>query len=458
MSRARMPFIFLAAALVAGPASLSHSAEMPSVVGREVVALFALGYSGRDIPLETLGAVDRAIRKVFLDFGRYTVVGMEQRLSSIGVAELVAAVGKAGNAGFVAPDEYRFGEALLTPAEFDGLLGASIIAIPVVVELDSFYAEAEGAWETDIKTSFTFISPGSGGAVLGAAEVFSSGIDESDQERSLSDAVENIPMRLQYELRKIGVFRTGARVLAVSGRDIELGLGRKAGVRKGDEYAVVAEGPAEGIGGSGELGLVTIKKTAQDSSAGRILYSRVELSVNARLEEIPRLGIDVEPYLHYVVGRKLDLVPNPRLSRGRNVIAGLRVPVSRGFYGLRPYGAIQVPTDGVRGFGSAFLFPVDLILGAEYRPSSGRLSLTPYGGLGVGCVFASETIHGESADGSNSPLPHFGGHAYLDLAYLASRNVRLFIELGGEYWISAVTDLYTDYGGVGFGAGVSIKL
>ena len=456
MRSVKILFGFMSAALVAGPAILPLSAEASGVGAKRNVAVFALGYGGRDIPIETLGGVDEAIRKLFDDFGRFEVIGMRQRLSQKGVEELLDALLKNERDGAVDPEGYRFGKAEITAAEFSSLLEAFAMAIPVLSEFDSSFDETEGRWETDIKADVTLI--GSGGAALGIARVESKGIDETDQESSISKAVEGIPMRLQYELRKIDAFRFSARILAVSGKDIELGLGRGAGVKNGDEYAVVAGGRAEDIENASELGLVVIGKAGPNASTGRVLYSRIDLGEESRLEEIPRLGVDLEPYLHFVAGRNLDLPADPKGAEGVNAVAGIRVPISRGFYGLRPYGAIQVPTSGVRAIAAAFVFPVDLLLGAEYRSYSGRISLTPYCGIGIGYVYVSETIYGESSDSSDTLIPHIGGHAYLNLAFLASRDIRIFAELGGEYWISTVTDLYTDYGGIGFGAGIAIKL
>jgi hypothetical protein len=220
--------------------------------------------------------------------------------------------------------------------------------------------------------------------------------------------------------------------------------------------------------GGGALGLVEVEVSGFDEADRELSICRAiealplllqsELGEGARLVELPRLGVDLEPYLRVLVGRPPDLAIDPRAELGASVLAGLRVPVARGFHGLRPYAAVQVPAAGVRGYGPAFVFPLDLLIGAEYRLGAGRFSLVPYCGAGIGFVYASETIRGGSADSSKSVAPHLGGQAYLHLALLASRDVRLFVELGGEYWKSTIADLYTDYGGVGLGAGVSIKL
>lgn len=455
-----MSIVFLSAALAASPARPPLSAEKPPEGAKKrSAAVFALGYEGQDLPRESLGEASRAIRKVFADFGRFKVVGMRQRLSPAGADELAEAIAAAKKAGRGSDASRRFDGTTLSSAEFDRVLAASLVAIPSVSKLESFYDEAKGRWETDIAMRVLLVDPASGDSRPELVEVRSSGYDGSDRDSSATEAGEGIPMRLQSELRKRDAFRAGARVLSVSGEELELGTGMDSGVKKGDEYAVLAN-PSDSTGAEEgcELALLVIERAGAESSTARVLYSRVELDAAARLEEIPRVGVDVEPYLHIIYGREMGLVPAGKGSVGASAVTGLRVLASRGFYGLRPYGAAQVPAGGVRGYGSAFVFPVDLVLGAEYRKVSGRLSIAPCAGLGAGFVYASETIRGGSADSSNARIPHIGGQAYLDLAILASRDVRLFADLGGEYWFSTVDELYTDYGGVGFGAGVSIKL
>jgi hypothetical protein len=455
MRKAIVLCAFAFTVLAASPLLPQSSSSGSNAGERKRIAVFTLGRPSRDITLESLGRADREIRKVVADSGRFAVIRMPQSLSPEEAADLAESIVQARSAG-LAERSYRFGNAVFTETEFEGLLGASFLAVPLLSELDSSFDETAGTWETDIEASVLVFELDASSIAPLVARVESSGFDGTDREKSASEAVEAVPMLLQFELRKLEAFRSGARVISVSEREVELGIGGGSGVRKGDEYALLAEGSDEEEAGPSSL--VTIENTEGEASRGRVLYSSANLREGARLVEVPRLGVDFEPYLRLLLGRAPDLAMDRRETPGSSAVAGLRVPVSRGFFGIRPYMAIQVPAGGVRGYGSAFLFPLDLLVGAEYRAELGRLSLVPYCGAGVGFVYASETIYGESANSSKVFVPHIGGHAYLHLAFLASRDIRLFAELGGEYWISTVPDLYTDYGGVGLGAGVSIKL
>jgi hypothetical protein len=455
MNKAKLTIVgIMAAFLVAG----TLAAEAPTVSEKKDVAIFALGYYGWAIPLETLGSIDQEIQKVFVDLGRFNIIGVTQRLSSGGVDAFIDTLKKAKEANFVVPDKYQFGEATLTEAEFNKLLGAFIVAVPVVSEFNSFYNKKKGQWETDIKTNITFIDVGAGGTVLGISEVNSSGTDKANQNKSISSAIEGIPMQLQFEVRKVPAFQINTRVLAVSGSEIKLQLGQNMGIKKGDEYSVIVGGTVEGFKDTREAGLVAIKDVGAEVSTGQVLYSSVQMTKDVQLQEIPRLGVDIEPYLHVVNGTMLNVPLDPRTDTGSNIIAGIRVPISRGFYGMRPFGSVQVPINGIRNFLTAFMIPIDVSFGAEYRMNVGRLSLTPYGAVGASYIYVSEAISGASTNTKDTFIPHIGAQAYLNASYLATRDMRIFVEAGGEYWLSLVTDLYTSYGGYSLGAGVSFKL
>jgi hypothetical protein len=448
--------ILIVALLATVLAATALAAQAPKVSEKKDVAIFALGYYGWAIPLETLGSIDIEIQKVFVDLGRFNIMGYAERLSSGGLQQFIETLKKAKEANFVVPEKYQFGEAILTEAEFNKLVGAFIIATPIVTEFNSRYDDSKNEWETDIKTNVTFIDVGGGGSVLGIAEVKTSGSDKSNQNKSISNAIEGIPMQLQFEVRKVPAFQISTRVLAASGNEIKLQLGQNMGIKKGDEYSVIVSDTVEGFQNTAEKGLVAIKDVGSEVSTGQVLYSSIKLTKDVQLHEIPRLGIDAEPFLHIVSGAKLTTFDQAD-ETGTNTIAGIRVPISRGFYGVRPFAEVQVPVNGIRSFFTAFMIPIDVVFGAEYRLNLGRLSLTPYGGVGASYIYVSEAISGESTNTSDTYIPHIGAQAYVNAAFLITRDMRVFVEAGGEYWL-ALSPLYSNYGGLGFGAGVSFKL
>ncbi len=444
------------AALLLTALALAPLAAQPKVTGMTRVAIFAMGYYGWNIPREALGSIDLEIQKVFLDLGRFTVMGYTQRFTSTDVQSFVDILKKAKETNFVLPEKYQFGEAFLTAAEFEKLLGAFQVAIPVVVSFDSQYDSKDNRWETNIKTSISFVDAGTG-TLTGIADVQTSGTDKSSQLASIQGAIGGIPMELQYKIRSIPAFTLNTRVLAASGKEIKLQLGTNMGIKKGDEYSIIVASQVAGFQDEREQGLVLIKDVGPEVSTGLVLYSSAKPGPDTQLREIPRRGVDAAIYAHFAQGSLLRVIGDEPAEDGTNVIFGLRMPLSRGFFDVRPYAAIQVPVNGIRSILSVVYFPVNVLFGAEYNLYLGRLAVTPYAGVGGSFIVLSELFSGETVDTSEWLFPHLGAQAYLNVSYLFNRNTKIYLEGGFEYWL-ALTSLYSDYGGVSFGGGVSWKL
>jgi hypothetical protein len=417
-------------ALVLGIASLA--AEVPAESEKKDVAIFALGYHGWDIPLETLGSIDQGIQKAFVGLDRLNIIGVDQRLSSGGLDSFIAALKQAKEANFVMPDKYQFGEATLTGDEVNKLLGAFIVAVPVVSEFNSEYDSYKSQWDTNIKTYVTFIDVASGG-MIGVAEVESSGTDISSQRDSISSAIDAIPIQLQFEIHKIKAFQFSTKVLAISDGQVTLQLGKNIGIKKGDEYSIIKT--------ENEEGLVRIKDVGSEVSTGHVVYSGIPLTMDLQLKEIPRLGFDMEPYFH---------------TAGDIAIPGIRAVVSRGYYGFRPYAAVQIPVSQVSSYWRLFaVIPVNAIVGGEYNFCLGRLTLTPFGGIGAGYARVVSPLNDSD---TTDWLSHIGAQAYVRASFLVSRDIRFFVEGGAEFWIAMNQTFFNNYGSLGNGGGVAIKL
>ncbi len=415
----------------------------PTVSEKQDVAIFGLGYYGWNIPFETLGSIDNEIQKVFVDLGRFNIIGVTQRLSPGGLDQFIATLKRAKESNFVMPEKFQFGEAFLTEAEFNRLTGAFIVAVPVVTNFNSFYNTKNTRFETTITTSVTFIDVAGGGRVLAMNKIESSGSDKNNQRNSISSAINSIPNQLQFQIRSIPEFQISTRILAASGSEIRLQLGQNMGIRVGDEYSVIDERMLEGFSDSREAGLVVIKNVGPEVSTGSVLYTSIPLGKNTQLREIPRQGFDVDIYLHSIGGADPTLAP------------GFRATASRGFYGLRPYVAVQIPLSFISSFFIVQIFPVDIIVGAEYVMNFGRLSFMPYAGVGIS-YFHLATPWGTY---DTDFVSHIGVQAYGKLAYLLSRDIRLYAELGFEGWLKTYNIVENrSYAGLSIGAGVTFKL
>ncbi|PKL06272.1 MAG: hypothetical protein CVV53_05185, partial [Spirochaetae bacterium HGW-Spirochaetae-9] len=339
----------------------------PVISEKQDIAIFALGYYGWNLPYQALGAIDGEIQKVFADLGRFTILGMSQRLSPGGLEQFIATVRQTKQSGFVLPEKFQFGEAFLTEQEFNRLVGAFVVVVPVVVEFNSWWDYKNLKFKTEIKTTISFIEAASG-SLLAIKTLNSSGSDANNEYQSISAAIASIPMQLQYEIRSIPQFQISTRILRVNGSTARLQMGSNMGIMKGDEYAVVEKRFVEGFDDSREVGLIVIKDVGREVSSGQVLYTSIELAKDTQLQEIPRLGLDLDLYLHII---------------GTQVLPGLRLTASRGFYALRPFAAAQIPLGLISSFYTVSIFPVNVLVGLEYVLNAGRLSIAPSAAAGL---------------------------------------------------------------------------
>ena len=427
-------------------AVIASASAQPVISEKQDIAIFALGYYGWNIPGQALGSIDGQIQKVFSDLGRFTILGVSQRLSSGGLEQFISAMRQSKQASFVMPEKIQFGEAFLTEAEFNRLVGAFIVVVPVVLEFNSFYDTKNLQYQTNIKTNITFIDVANNGAVLAIKTLSSSGSHKTNQYESVRSAIDSIPGQLQYEIRSIPEFQINTRILSASGSTIRLQLGADMGLRKGDEYSIIQRATVEGFDDSREAGLVVIKDVGQEVSTGQVLFSSIKLGKDTQLREIPRMGSELDLYIHSIGSSTVS-----------SVVPGLRATASRGFYAFRPYVAVQVPLGLMSSFlwGLIEIFPVNVILGGEYVVNMGRLSVAPNAGIGLSYFVI--TAGGSSTD--TDFLSHIGFQASVRAAYLINRNLRAFVDIGYEGWL-AVTDVLGNVGyeGTTVGAGVTFKL
>jgi len=428
-----MVFMFLLA-------SLLGTGAQPVVSVKQDVAVFSLGYYGWFIPLQALGTIDLKIQKVFSDIGRFTVFGTTQRLSSNGLQQFIDALRRTKQANFVLPEQYQFGEAFLTKAEFERLTGAFIVVVPVVTNFAVYWDSKAKTWNCNITTGITFIDVAHDATVIAIESIDTSGSDKTSMNNAVMYAINAIPPQLEYRIRSIPEFQINTRVLEADGSMVKIQLGANMGLKRGDEYAIMEKQTVGGVEDTREAGLIVLTDVSQQLSTGRVLYRSIPLDSNTQLKEIARQGYDLDLYFH---------------SGGGESLPGLRMTASRGFFPLRPYFGMQIPMSYAFGFLSVTVIPVNAILGAEYMIPIGRLHIAPYAGFGITYIYLSEAVSGYT---NTNYLSHLGFQAGGRVGYLVSRNTRLFVDVGFDYWKALDTALFSDYGGLTVGAGISFKL
>jgi hypothetical protein len=441
-SRRVIAILFLVLAVI--PLALAQQ-----VSEKKDLAVFKLSYYQWDIPVSVLGGIDEEIRGVFVNLGRFNVLGMTQRLEPGDLSEFIDKIKLYKAERTEIPEAVQMGREFFTQADFERLAGSFIVVAPSVA---SYVLEVKDSGEflVRLKTSFSFINVEQG-------TTFAQSFVETDgtagsPEGAAREALDGIALQLTYEIRKIPEFQLKTGVLEVKGREVILELGRDMGIKVGDEYVLVASRVLEsGKTLTSETGLLVVKEVSDEVSVGRVLYARPRPQEGDQLRELPLLGLEATPYLHVASGLIFD--------RAFTALIGVQGTWARGFYGFRPIFGLEVPLVANLLAG----IPLNLYVGGQYMLYLGRLSLAPSAALGVGGAYL---WYADVPDDEKFALTYVGGQAGLNLSYLFNKKMRFSLDLGYLLWFSLVPTkyffeaqyLFPDYDGLFVGAGLTIKL
>ncbi|MFW5826011.1 MAG: hypothetical protein ACOCVO_00490 [bacterium] len=395
-----------------------------------------------DLFARAFGAVDEEIRSVFINLGRFDVIGMDQRLTQSSVDDFISALSEYQAASAEVPEAVLLGQQAFTEEDFRELAGGFVVVVPSV----SWYQlgrDEEGNFRAEMRTSFTFIDV----ADMRTFDQFfveTSGYAESPQD-AVREAVDSVAGDLSYRVRSMERFRISTGVLEVDGREVIVEFGRNMGLRPGEEYALVAERVlSTGHVATTETGLILIREVHEEFSYGRVLYASPRARPGDQLREVPRRGFETTAY-YDVLTNGLDVTS----------VIGIKATAARGFYAARPRVSLEVP---LRGEISDGFFPVNLVLGGEWNAYLGRLRLTPSAGVGFGGAIPID-------DDDLEPfyLSHLGAFARVSGSLLVTRDLLVTVHTGLGYWFglagdsgSAISEL-SSYGGLIIGGGVTFK-
>ena len=439
-----------------GAALLAVLLAITSVGAQEIsekkdIAVFNLSYADYSIPSGALGLVDQSIQNVFVDLGRFNIIGMKYRLESNDIDEFISKIKELKQENVEIPEEVRLGEETFTEADFNQLVGSFIVVVPVMSYYNVY--EEGNDYQAEIQTSFTFIK-------VDTAETFASfQIDTSasgDNSRdAVKSAVDMIPIQLQYELRSIPEFQLKTAIVDVVGNEYIMEFGSNMGVQIGDEYVVTREQVLpSGYTRTEEVGLFVIKNVSEQVSTAKKIYASEKTGIGDQMVEVPRLGFNGSLYAHVLKDNA------PEGTENRFVI-GLSATATRGFYDWRPIVGAEVP------LGDNFLiwFPVMSYVGMEYNLRLGRLSIAPSATVGLGAMVP---IIGDEEFRENFDfLASFGGTAKISVNYLFNRDLMLNLNAGYSMYVGLFDDFYfdgdlytnpADVQGSFIGAGLTFKL
>ncbi len=413
---------------------------------KQDLAIFALGYHGWDIPKSALGEIDAQIQKNFLDLGRFKIIGMTHRLASTDIEAFIAKITEAKEENFVLPAAIKFGDVQLTKAEFNKIIKAYIVAIPVVNKLE-VARQKDGELRASLSVSISFVDVASN-TLVGIANIKTSGKD-SKRDDAIAKAISSIPMNMQYEVRKIEQFRNKTTISKVTGSEIIIGVGANLGVKMGDEYAILETKTIAGSEDQVETGLAIIKEVGKEASTATVIIPSAKIEEAVPVAEIARLGVDLDVFFKALIGYGSSFTSGDIALDGDVVtpILGVKVTYSRGFYALRPFTVIQIPLNTFHSgdswsYGHWTASLVNWMVGAEYNIYMNRLTLAPAAAIGLGGYnFTPE--YGSS----KTSLSHIGLYLGGKASWHITRDIKINGEVGYEHWIEA-GDYYGSYGGL----------
>jgi hypothetical protein len=415
-----------------------------SISSKQDIAIFRLSYYDLNIPESALAQVDQRIEDVFVNIGRFNIIGMNYRLSESDIVDFIAKLKELKQVQTAIPKEFSLGKEAFTEADLNRLLGSFVIVVPVLTSYSLQYEQSTG-YTAELQTSFSFINAQTSTSIAHFS-IRTLGVGPSPRDAA-RDAASAISQQLVYKIRTIPDFQLKTGVIEVNGSTVLIELGRNMGVRLGDEYAIITSRLLpSGYTVSDTTGLLIVKAVNEDISYAQVIYSATPPQIGDQLKEVPRIGFESSFYSHLIVASEvLGLTYSPVVT------VGVMQTLTRGFYNFRPLVGAEIPLSvssigGAASYGTGGL-PVNLYLGGQLNWRFWRFDLAPLAAVGIGGFVpasAQQSFYVSIA----------GGLAQLSLSYLVSPQVKLFADTGYEQWLPISMN---GWGGFYGGLGVSIN-
>jgi hypothetical protein len=450
--RKKSRWIFLIAILV----GVSWIVSAQQVSDKKEIAVFNLSYYDWNIPNTALGAIDEQIRAVFINMGRFNVIGLTQRLGVKDVNTFIEKMKDFKSRNFEIPEKVLMGQEAFTEADWNRLVGAFLVVIPSITYFN-LERMRDGSYKATIQTSFTILNVEK---LQTTAQFYveTSGQDKS-QNSAIKAAIDSIPFMLQYQLRKVEEFQIKSGIVQIMGSDVIFELGKNMGIQVGDEFSIVGYRTVAGFQATEEIGLIIVKEVQDQFSVGQVIYSSRRPQVGDQIQEIPRIGIETMLFGGAFLVDNYDLSFIPQF--------GIKAVVSRGFFSTRPVVGMEVPLSIATAALSLFdIIPMNAYIGAEITNLYlGRIQIAPTLVVGVGGAYLGDTARAFFHTNQEYFMTHAGGKAFMTLSALVSRDMKVTVDAGYAYWIGLADTLldieddsyFATKGGPFVNVGVTLK-
>ncbi|MBN1686787.1 MAG: hypothetical protein JW852_09040 [Spirochaetales bacterium] len=411
------------------------------ITEKKDLAVFSLSYYQWQVPGGALSLVDSQIRRVFTGIGRFNVIGMEYRLDSAGIDEFISKIKEVKEREIELPETVRLGQEAFTEADFNRLIGAFILVVPVMKSYELVRLDRND-YTSRIEVSFNFINV----ETAEAFGYFTVDVDARADTGSMAVrlAADRIAGELVYKLKSVPEFQLKTGIIDVRGRQVLLEFGTNMGVRIGDEYAIVTDMVLPtGHVTSEETGLLVIKEVKEEISTATLIYADRKPSIGDQLREVPRFGFDTGAALRTVFARNL------LSSTDAVMMIGVRQSTSRGFLTYRPIVGVDFPFS-LLGYVRLPGLMVNIYGGGEMVWYLRRFQMVPTAAIGIG---GSVPLHEEES----FQVSHAGGFVEVVMSYLFKRDVRVQLNLGYSGWFGLSALSGDSYYGPHIGIGGTYK-
>ena len=409
------------------------------------IAVFATSYYGRHIPNKLIDMIDEAIMNVFFNLERFNIIGLEYRLASTDVDIFIELINRSREENTELPESVLMGLEAFTKEDWEKTVNSYYVVMPVITDYsismerydDLFLGETDG-YRVEIALEFYIYS--SKEDLREKIDINLSSINRT-YEKAYSSALKSLSKKLDLELRKMEAFIIKTGIIKAEKGTVHFELGKKMGVKLGDEYVVLSED------GKKELGLIVVTKTENDLSKGLILFSKKPLNLGDAIKEVPHGPFE---YRTYALGEFGLFFAERGLYDGGGTF-GINLSGTRGFYRFRPCFGAEMTFDSKSLKILSIGAPITIFCGAELGNTYiRRLQILPtiqfyYTMIIVG---SKKTI----------PIPAGAGlKAFVHISFLVTKNFKI----GGDFGIKTGASLYDGVGGIlrfTAGAGFTIKL
>ena len=423
----------------------SSSFYAQKVSEKKDIAVFATSYYGRHIPNEFIEMIDEAIMNVFFNLERFNIIGLEYRLASTDVDIFIELINRSREENTELPESVLMGLEAFTKADWEKTVNSYYVVMPIIKDYsismerydDLFLGETDG-YRIEIALEFYIYS--SKEDLREKIDIKISSIDKT-YEKAYNTALKSLSKKLDLELRKIEAFTIKTGIIKAEKGTVHFELGKKMGVKLGDEYVVLSED------GKKELGLIVVTKTENDFSKGLILFSKKPLNLGDAIKEVPHGPFE---YRVYALGEFGLFFTERGLYDGGGTF-GINLSGTRGFYRFRPSFGAEMTFDSQSPKILSIGAPITIFGGAEIGNTYlRRLQILPT------IQFYYTMIVTDSK--KTIPIPAgVGLKAFVHTSFLVTKNFKI----GGDVGVKTGATFYNGIGGIlrfTAGVGFTIKL